>query len=138
MADSDYDVVIIDDETSVTDIFQQYIIWKYNTWRFLTFNNPQIAYNAIVNGQIASKVWVIDMMMPQKNGADIAEAVRQGQGSNAVLLAYTALERRTLETQEAYKHGINHFNHIVNKREDFTSILSLIEVWIAKAKQNSG
>ena len=133
MAPTEYDVVIIDDESSVTDIFQQYIIWKYSDWRFLTFNNSQIAHEAIVNGQIGSKVWVIDMMMPQKNGADIAEAVRQGQGSNPVLLAYTALERRTLETQDAYKHGINHFNHIINKREDFTSILSLIEVWIAQA-----
>jgi DNA-binding NtrC family response regulator len=133
MANAEYDVVIIDDESSVTDIFQQYIIWKYNNWRFLTFNNSQIAHDAIVNGQITSKVWVIDMMMPQKNGADIAEAVRQGQDGKSVLLAYTALERRTLETQEAYKNGINYFNHIINKREDFTSILSLIEVWIAQA-----
>ena len=47
MSSSDYDVVIIDDEVSVTDIFQQYIIWKYGGWRFLTFNNSSTAYEAV-------------------------------------------------------------------------------------------
>ena len=131
MSSPNYDVVIIDDEVSVTDIFQQYIIYKYQTWRFMTFNNSQLAHEAISNGQLSAKVWVIDMMMPNKNGADIAEAVRQEQGDSPVVLAYTALEKRTLETQDAYKHGMQHFNHVINKREDFTSILSLIEVWIA-------
>jgi DNA-binding NtrC family response regulator len=130
MASPNYDVVIIDDEVSVTDIFQQYLIYKYKDWRFMTFNNSQIAHTAIANGQLSAKVWIIDMMMPNKNGADIAEAVRDAQGGDPVLLAYTALEKRTLETQEAYKHGMHHFNHVINKREDFTSILSLIEVWV--------
>ena len=131
MSSPDYDVVIIDDEVSVTDIFQQYIIYKYKDWRFMTFNNSQMAHEAITNGQLEAKVWVIDMMMPNKNGADIAEAVREFQGEDLVVLAYTALEKRTLETQDAYSHGMKHFNHVINKREDFTSILSLIEVWVA-------
>lgn len=131
MSSPDYDVVIIDDEVSVTDIFQQYIIYKYKDWRFMTFNNSQMAHEAITNGQLEAKVWVIDMMMPNKNGADIAEAVRKSQGDDPVVLAYTALEKRTLETQDAYSHGMKYFNHVINKREDFTSILSLIEVWIA-------
>ena len=126
-----YDVVIIDDEVAVTDIFQQYIIFKYQDWRFMTFNNSQLAHNAITTGQLTAKVWVIDMMMPNKNGADIATAVRDIQGAAPVLLAYTALEKRTLETQEAYKHGMHHFNHVINKREDFPAVLSLIEIWVA-------
>ena len=132
MSSPEYDVIIIDDEVSVTDIFQQYILFKYKDWRFMTFNNSQIAYDTIANGQLQAKVWVIDMMMPNKNGADIATAVRGAQGDAPVVLAYTALEKRTLETQEAYSHGMKHFNHVLNKREDFTSILSLIEVWVAQ------
>ena len=132
MSSPEYDVIIIDDEVSVTDIFQQYILFKYKDWRFMTFNNSQIAYDTIANGQLQAKVWVIDMMMPNKNGADIATAVRGTQGDAPVVLAYTALEKRTLETQEAYSHGMKHFNHVLNKREDFTSILSLIEVWVAQ------
>ena len=131
MSSPNYDVVIIDDEVSVTDIFQQYLIYKYKDWRFVTFNNSLMAHEAISNGQISAKVWVIDMMMPNKNGADIAEVVREVQGDEPVVLAYTALEKRTLETQEAYRHGMHHFNQVINKREDFTSILSLIEVWVA-------
>ncbi len=131
MASPNYDVVIIDDEVSVTDIFQQYIIYKFKEWRFMTFNNSLLAFEAITNGQLSAKVWVIDMMMPNKNGADIAEVVRKMQGDEPVVLAYTALEKRTLETQEAYRHGMHNFNHVINKREDFTSILSLIEVWVA-------
>ncbi len=130
MTNVDYDLIIIDDETSVTDIFQQYILWKYTNWRFMTFNSSQIAYEVIVNGRITAEVWIIDMMMPNKNGAEIAEAIREQQGSDPILLAYTALERRTLETEDAYRRGMKHFNHVINKREDFSSILSLIEVWI--------
>ena len=132
MSSPAYDVVVIDDEVSVTGLFQQYIIWKFQDWRFMTFNNSQLAHTAITNGQISSKVWVIDMMMPQKNGAYVATAVRDSQGSSPIVLAYTALEKRTLETQEAYRHGMQHFNHVINKREDFTSILSLIEVWVSQ------
>ncbi len=126
----EYDIIIIDDEVSVTDIFQQYLIWKYPQWHFMTFSNSALAHKAILQEQIRAKVWVIDIMMPQKNGTEIAAAVRQFQGDSPVLLAYTALERGTLDTQEAYRHGMKYFNHIVNKREDFTSVLSLVEVWV--------
>jgi DNA-binding response OmpR family regulator len=132
MDDQTYDVVIIDDESTVTDIFQQYILWKHKDWKFLTFTNSSILHDALENGRLTAKVWVIDLMMPGKNGVEIAVAVRRQQGNTPILLAYTALEKRTLETQEAYQVGLHHFNHIINKREDFNSILSLIEVWIAK------
>jgi DNA-binding response OmpR family regulator len=133
MTDKIYDVVIIDDESTVTDLFQQFILWKYKDWDFLTFNNSDILHAAVENRTITSRVWVIDMMMPGKNGADLAVTIREIYGDKPVLLAYTALDKRTLETQKAYAHGIKHFNHVVNKREDFTSILSLIEIWIAKS-----
>ena len=125
-----YDVIFIDDEVSLTDIFQQYIIWKYKEWNFMTFNNSMMAYNAIVSNRVTAKVWIVDMMMPQKNGADIAEAIRLQNGDKPVILAYTALDRRALESNEVYGNGIKYFNHIINKREDFSSILSLVEVWV--------
>ncbi len=138
MDSSEYDLIIIDDEVSVTDIFQSYVLWKYAHWRFMTFSNPQIVYDAIVKGQMKSKVWVIDIMMPNKNGTEIAEAIRQHHhGDEVTLLAYTALERRTLDTHEAYRNGMKHFNHIVNKRDDFLSVLSLVEVWIDQEEAKS-
>ncbi len=127
-----YDVVIIDDEPSVTDLFQHYILWKYKSWHFMTFNNPSILFTAVSSGQVAAKVWVLDMMMPQKNGADLAVAIREQQGHAPIIMAYTALEKRSLETNPAYQHGIHHLNQVINKREDIPAILSLIEVWIAQ------
>ena len=134
MINQAYDLIIIDDESTVTDIFQQYILWKYPDWKFMTFNNPEILYSAIENDQISAHVWIIDMMMPVKNGADIAAIIREKHGDPPVLLAYTALEKVTLETQEAYRHGVKLLNHVINKRENFISILSLIEVWIAQKR----
>lgn len=125
-----YDVIFIDDEVSLTDIFQQYVIWKYKDWHFMTFNNSLTAYNAIVDNRVSAKVWIIDMMMPQKNGAELAQAIRSNNGQMPVVLAYTALDRRALEGNETYRGGMQHFNHIINKREDFASILSLVEVWV--------
>lgn len=137
MPDKIYDVVIIDDESTVTDLFQQFILWKFKDWDFLTFNNSDILYAAIVNRTINSRVWVLDMMMPGKNGADLAVKIREIYGDKPILLAYTALDKRTLETQKSYAHGIKQFNHVVNKREDFPSILSLIEIWIAQSTQET-
>jgi DNA-binding NtrC family response regulator len=128
-----YDVIVVDDEPSVTEIFQQYVAWKYKDWRFLAFNNAKSLYDAIMGGEVAAKVWVVDIMMPAKNGTEIAEAVRQKQGERPVVLAYTALDRRVLETDENYKPRIHHFNRFINKREDFSSILSLVDVWVSSA-----
>lgn len=128
-----YDVIVVDDEPSVTEIFQQYVAWKYKDWRFLAFNSSVSLYDAIDREELAAKVWVVDIMMPKKNGTEIAEAIRQHHGSKPVVLAYTALDRRVLETDDNYKTRIHHFSHFINKREEFSSILSLVDVWVNSA-----
>jgi DNA-binding response OmpR family regulator len=125
-----FDVIFIDDEPSLTDIFQHYVLWKYKDWRFMTFTNAVLAYNEIVNNKLSATVWIIDLMMPGKNGAQIAAAVRAMHGDAPVVLAYTALDRQTLYTQEQYRDGLIYFNNILNKREDLPDILSLVDVWI--------
>ena len=131
---TEYDVIFIDDEATLTDIFQQYVIWKYKDWNFLTFNNSALAHSAIISNRISSVVWIIDMMMPHKNGSDIARAIRTQSGDKPILLAYTALDRRVLESNDSYRDGLPYFNHIINKAEDFSSILSLVEVWVNNQK----
>jgi DNA-binding NtrC family response regulator len=127
-----YDVVIIDDEPSVTQIFQQYILWKYKDWRFLTFTNSASLFDAITRHELSARVWIVDIMMPQKNGVEIAEAIRQNHGDSPVVLAYTALDRRVLETEKTYNFGLKYFSRFINKKEDFSSILSLVEVWLSE------
>jgi DNA-binding NtrC family response regulator len=129
-----YDVIVVDDEQSVTEIFQQYVAWKYKDWRFLAFNNSMSLYEAITQGELTAKVWVVDIMMPKKNGTEIAEVIRKKLGEKPVVLAYTALDRRVLETDESYKPRIHHFNRFINKREDFSAILSLVDVWVSSTQ----
>ena len=131
---ADYDVIVVDDEPSVTQIFQQYILWKYKSWRFSTFNNPSELYEALTRYEYYAKVWILDIMMPRKNGVEIAAAIRRFYGDSPVILAFTALDRRVFETDENYKYGVAYFNHFINKREEFSSILSLVDVWVQKAK----
>ncbi len=125
-----YDVVFIDDEPSLTEIFQHYVLWKYRNWRFLTFTNAVAAYREIIFGDLQSAVWIIDLMMPGKNGTQIAEAIRARHGEAPVLLAYTALDRQVLSSQEQYRNGMRFFNQVINKREEMAALLSLVDVWV--------
>src|SRR5512141_1142951 len=65
---SAFDVIFVDDEVSLTEIFQHYVLARYKNWRFTTFNNAAMAYKEIVSGHLSSTVWIIDLMMPGKNG----------------------------------------------------------------------
>ncbi len=136
MAMQNFDVIYIDDEPTMTDIFTQFVNFKFKHWRACAFTNSQELYEKIVANEVSAVVWIVDIMMPQKNGIDIAEAIRQENGEKPVVLAYTALDRRVLETESTYQRGLKYFNHFINKKEDFSSILSLVEIWIGQSSQN--
>jgi CheY-like chemotaxis protein len=128
----DFDVVFIDDEVSLTEIFQHYVLWKYKDWRFATFTNPNLVYQEIVNNNLNATVWIVDMMMPGKNGAQVAGAIRKKLGNTPVIYAYTALDREELVKKDEYKDGMVHFNQVINKREDLPGLLSLVDIWIVR------
>ena len=129
---SEFDVVFIDDEPSITEIMQHYVLWKYRDWRFATFTNPVMVYNEIVNDKLTAKVWLIDMMMPGKNGAEIARAIRKKNGEQPMLIAYTALDRQELQSQEQYSTGMKYFDKVINKKEDLAEVLTLVDVWVKR------
>jgi len=129
-----FDVVFIDDEVSLTDIFQHFVLMKYKNWRFTTFSNPNMVYEQIINQDLTAAVWIIDMMMPGKNGAQIATAIRSKNGNNPVVLAYTALDRDELEHRDEYRAGLQHFDRVVNKRSDLPDLLSLVDVWVMQSQ----
>lgn len=133
-AAADFDIIIIDDEPSITEIFEQYIMIKYKHWRVCTYNNSTELFEAISRREVYSNVWIVDIMMPQKNGVDIAAAIRQYHGEKPVVLAFTALERRVIETDPKYAWGVKHFNRFLSKRDEFSSILSLVDIWVEQAR----
>jgi CheY-like chemotaxis protein len=131
-----FDVVFIDDEVTLTEIFQYFVLIHYKDWRFTTFSNASMAYDQIVNHQLSAAVWIVDMMMPGKNGAQIAEAIRANQnGDIPVVLAYTALDRNELARYDEYKNGIKYFSGVINKREDLPDLLSLVDTWVVQSRQ---
>jgi CheY-like chemotaxis protein len=129
-----FDVIFIDDEVSLTEIFQYYVLARYKHWRFLAMSNASMAYREIVFSGLSARVWIVDMMMPGKNGAQIASAIRARHGHNPMVLAYTALDRIELQRQEEYCNDLHHFNKIINKMEDPTSLLSLVDIWVPHAE----
>jgi len=129
------DVVFIDDEKSLTEIFHHYVLVKYKGWRFTTFTNANNAYEQIVKKRLSAKIWIVDMMMPGKNGSQIAKAIRTSHRSDRpVILAYTALDRQELRQQEEYRSGLPCFDRVVNKRESLPELLSLVDVWLARSQ----
>ncbi len=125
-----YDVIFIDDEVSLTEIFQYYVLAKYKHWRFLTLSNANMAYREIVFSGLSATVWIVDMMMPGKNGGQIASAIRAKHGHSPTVLAYTALDRAELQRQDEYRTELHHFDKIISKMEDPTSLLSLVDIWV--------
>ncbi len=134
---STYDVIFVDDEVSLTEIFHHYVLARYKNWRFTTFNNASMVYKEIVTGHLSSTVWILDLMMPGKNGVQVAEAIRAFSGQSPVLIAYTALDRADLQRHEEYRNGLHHFNRIINKMEDPVSLLSLVDVWVQRERPAS-
>jgi CheY-like chemotaxis protein len=129
-----YDVIFIDDEVSLTEIFQHYVLAKYRDWRFITFSNASMVYSEILDERLSAAVWIVDLMMPGKNGAQVAAAIRQRFGQTPVILAYTALDRQQIQQEPQYRSGAVHFNQIINKMEDPISLLSLVDVWVQRSR----
>jgi DNA-binding NtrC family response regulator len=130
MAMSNYDVIFIDDETTMIDIFTQYVNWKYKHWRACSFVDSQDLFDRITTNQLSAVVWIIDIMMPRKNGTEIAAAITRECGPGTIILGYTALDTHTLDSRPEYKDGLKYFSRIINKQENFNNLLDLVDAWV--------
>lgn len=127
MAKNTFDVIYIDDDPMMADLFNQFISWKYPQWRAYAFTDPVMLYRQIISGEVASRVWIIDLMMPEKNGVELARAVLEQYGAEQVLIGYTALETQVLEGDPAYSGGLDLFTHLIRKNEGIGRLLALAD-----------
>lgn len=134
MAMTNYDVVFIDDEPTMTDIFQQYVKWKYSHWRACSFNDSVELYNKILADQVSAVVWIVDIMMPGRNGTQIATAIHNECAPGTIILGYTALDLPTIDSLAEFSDGSRHFTRIFNKQENFGDLLELVDTWIRQGK----
>jgi len=133
MAMNNYDVIFIDDETTMTDIFQQYVTWKYKHWRACSFSDSRDLFDKITTNQVSAVVWIVDIMMPGRNGTEIASAIQRECAPGTIILAYTALDMHSLDSRPEYHEGLKHFTRIINKQENFNNLLELVDVWVKSA-----
>lgn len=127
MAKNTFDVIYMDDDQMMADLFSQFIGWKYPRWRAHAFTNPVLLHRELRAGDIEAKVWIIDIMMPEINGCQIAAAIREHYGQDQVILGYTALEPETLHEDPQYSTGLHLFTRIVRKNEGMARLLSLAD-----------
>jgi response regulator of citrate/malate metabolism len=141
MAMQNFDVIYIDDEPSMTDIFNQYVNYKFKHWRARAYTNSLELYEKIITNEVSAAVWIVDIMMPQKNGAEIAAVVSRECGPGTVILGYTALDYHTLGSRIEYKDGLKYFSKIISKQDNFSNLLDFVDVWVkkdTKREQTSG
>lgn len=121
-------MVYVDDEKTILDLFSQLACVKYAHWLFETRNNPAKLFDEVQRGRFASRVWIIDMMMPGRNGAELAEAIRKSAlGKDAVIYGYTAIDRSALEGRPEFRGRLDNFTEIISKRQDFIKLLANID-----------
>ncbi len=137
MAMNNFDVIFIDDEPSMTDIFNQFVNYKFKHWRACAYSDSQELYDKIIANEVSAVVWIVDIMMPQKNGTEIAAAVSRECAPGTMILGYTALDAHTLGSRKEYKEGLKFFSRIVNKQDNFSNLLDLVDVMI-KNESGSG
>lgn len=125
-----YDAIYIDDERDMTNMLSMFIQVKHKDWRFRTYNNSQDAWIEIMEDRVAAKVWLLDIMMPSKDGTVIAEALAKYHNPPPIVLGYTALDPYSLKDNPSYKDRLMYFNHILNKQDDITDLLELIKMWL--------
>lgn len=141
MAMNNFDVIFIDDEPSMAEIFNTFVSYRFKHWRACSFSDSQELYQKIITNEVSAVVWIVDIMMPQKNGAEIAAAISRECAPGTVILGYTALDSYTLSSRKEYKEGLRFFSRIINKQDNFSNLLDLVDVWVqkdAKGNQASG
>ena len=134
MAKNVFDVVYIDDDPMMADLFNQFISWKYQHWHAYAFTDPVLVHKQVTAGELDTRVWIIDLMMPQTNGVDLAAAVRAQYGQDAVIVGYTALETHVLEMDPEYSQGLDLFSHLIRKNEGIARVLALADAEVRKAR----
>lgn len=132
MAMENLDVIYIDDEPSLTDIFNQFMTYKFKHWRARAFTNSQDLYNKIIANEVSAVVWIVDIMMPQKNGTEIVEAISRECQPGTIILGYTALDQFSLSAKPEYKDGLRYFTKIISKQDNFINLLDYVDILVKR------
>ena len=88
-----YSIVIIDDEVEILDMLSRFLSRNQN-FAVQTFSNPVSALSSINNNTKYDLV-LLDIMMPQMNGLDVLEKLKEINSDQKVIMmtAYSTLDK---------------------------------------------
>ena len=88
-----YSIVIIDDEIEILDMLSRFLSRNQN-FAVQTFSNPVSALSSINNNTKYDLV-LLDIMMPQMNGLDVLEKLKEINSDQKVIMmtAYSTLDK---------------------------------------------
>ena len=88
-----YSIVIIDDEVEILDMLSRFLNRNPN-FSVQTFSNPVSALSSINNNTKYDLV-LLDIMMPQMNGLDVLEKLKDMNSDQKVIMmtAYSTLDK---------------------------------------------
>ena len=88
-----YSIVIIDDEVEILDMLSRFLNRNPN-FSVQTFSNPVSALSSINNNTKYDLV-LLDIMMPQMNGLDVLEKLKELNSDQKVIMmtAYSTLDK---------------------------------------------
>ena len=88
-----YSIVIIDDEVEILDMLSRFLNRNPN-FTVQTFSNPVSALSSINNNTKYDLV-LLDIMMPQMNGLDVLEKLKDMNSDQKVIMmtAYSTLDK---------------------------------------------
>jgi CheY-like chemotaxis protein len=121
---SHYDLIFIDDEVTLGAMFSHLVRLKFPAWQTLALSDSSTLFEQITNRQVSAAVWIVDLMMPDKNGFEIAAAIRQVGPPETVIIGYTALEPANLSQNPEYAQATRYFNRIAGKQESLLNLLA--------------
>jgi two-component SAPR family response regulator len=134
--DNHFDVIFVDDEITMVTIFNQVINLKHQNWRACSYLDSTELYQLITTNQISASIWIIDLMMPGKNGIELAQAIQMTGDQSTILIGYTSLDPLTLHRHSEYNQAVEIFSRIVGKQEGLIKLLSGLDQGIIQ-KQKS-
>jgi DNA-binding response OmpR family regulator len=122
-----YDVVYVDDDHALTQIINTCVGLAHERWTYNSYTDSGSVYEMIQQNKIGAKVWLLDIMMPVKNGIDIAVLIQQKLPKD-IILGYTALD--PLDIKAKYGPSTNAFTRIISKNESPMDVLNLLDAWV--------
>jgi DNA-binding NtrC family response regulator len=127
MAVEKYDLIFVDDEMGITVLFNTVVQMQFPQLVYTSFNDSEAVYEMVNQKLIQSKVWILDIMMPRRNGVEIADLIRQVD-PEAIIIGYTALDPVSLKLD--YGPKASAFKNILSKSASVFEVISLTTVWI--------